>query len=107
METSKKTPTNIVRAYQRYLKLQRGYSPNTLDAYVRDLQKLLVKLNPIADELKALIVHHKVTFLAVTILVFIRGRNVAYSVVCARSIVSCSWTAIVTTTPRNCWSHQC
>lgn len=41
METSKKTPTNIVRAYQRYLKLQRGYSPNTLDAYVRDLQKLL------------------------------------------------------------------
>ena len=41
METSKKTSTNIVRAYQRYLKLQRGYSPNTLDAYVRDLQKLL------------------------------------------------------------------
>lgn len=40
METSKKMPTNIVRAYQRYLKLQRGYSPNTLDAYVRDLQKL-------------------------------------------------------------------
>ena len=41
METSKKSATNIVRAYQRYLKLQRGYSPNTLDAYVRDLQKLL------------------------------------------------------------------
>ena len=41
METSKKTATNIVRAYQRYLKLQRGYSPNTLDAYVRDLQKLM------------------------------------------------------------------
>ena len=40
METSKKTPTNIIKAYQRYLKLQRGYSPNTLDAYVRDLQKL-------------------------------------------------------------------
>jgi integrase/recombinase XerD len=40
METSKKTPTNIVRAYQRYLKLQRGYSANTLDAYMRDLQKL-------------------------------------------------------------------
>ena len=40
METSKKMPTNIVRAYQRYLKLQRGYSSNTLDAYVRDLQKL-------------------------------------------------------------------
>jgi integrase/recombinase XerD len=33
-----------VRNYQRYLKLQRGFSPNTLDAYQRDLQKLLVYL---------------------------------------------------------------
>ena len=41
METNKKTPTNIVKAYQRYLKLQRGYSANTLDAYIRDLQKLM------------------------------------------------------------------
>ena len=41
METSKKTSVNIVKAYQRYLKLQRGYSANTLDAYVRDLQKLM------------------------------------------------------------------
>ncbi len=40
METDKKTPQNMIRAYQRYLKLQRGYSPNTLDAYIRDLQKL-------------------------------------------------------------------
>lgn len=32
---------NIVRNYQRYLKLQRGFSSNTLDAYQRDLQKLL------------------------------------------------------------------
>jgi integrase/recombinase XerD len=41
METGKKTQANILRAYQRYLKLQRSYSANTLDAYVRDLQKLL------------------------------------------------------------------
>ena len=41
METDKKTPTNIIRSYQRYLKLQRGYSPNTLDAYIRDLLKLV------------------------------------------------------------------
>ncbi len=41
METDKKTETNIARAYERYLKLQRGYSPNTLDAYRRDLKKLL------------------------------------------------------------------
>ena len=41
METNKKSQANIVKAYQRYLKLQRGFSANTLDAYVRDLQKLL------------------------------------------------------------------
>ena len=41
METGKKSQTNVVRSYQRYLKLQRGFSANTLDAYQRDLQKLL------------------------------------------------------------------
>ena len=45
METGKKSQTNIVRAYQRYLKLQRGYSANTLDAYQRDLEKLLTYLD--------------------------------------------------------------
>ncbi len=49
METDKKTPTNIIRQYQRYLKLQRGYSPNTLDAYIRDLLKLI---NYLEDENK-------------------------------------------------------
>lgn len=36
-----KEQKDIVRAYQRYLKLQRGYSANTIDAYIRDLEKLL------------------------------------------------------------------
>ena len=45
METGKNSQTNIVRAYQRYLKLQRGYSANTLDAYQRDLEKLLTYLD--------------------------------------------------------------
>ena len=31
----------IVRKYQQYLKLEKGFSPNTLDAYLTDLQKLL------------------------------------------------------------------
>ena len=44
METGKKTPENILRSYQRYLKLQKGYSPNTLEAYRRDLEKLLLFL---------------------------------------------------------------
>ena len=41
METDKKSETNVVRAYRRYLRLQRNMSPNTLDAYMRDLQKLM------------------------------------------------------------------
>jgi len=45
METGKNSQTNIVRAYQRYLKLQRGYSANTLDAYQRDMEKLLAYLD--------------------------------------------------------------
>ena len=32
---------DIVKSYVRYLKLQRNMSPNTLDAYQRDLRKLL------------------------------------------------------------------
>ena len=33
---------SIVRRYIQYLRLERSYSKNTLDAYRRDLQKLLV-----------------------------------------------------------------
>lgn len=40
METSKKIQEKMVRSYVRYLKLQRNMSANTLDAYLRDLQKL-------------------------------------------------------------------
>lgn len=31
---------DIIKRYSQYLKLERGLSPNTLDAYMRDLQKL-------------------------------------------------------------------
>ena len=41
MESSKKSGRNIIKAYQQYLRLQRGYSTHTLDAYMRDLEKLL------------------------------------------------------------------
>lgn len=44
METANNTLKNIVKAYTRYLRLQRNYSGNTLDAYLRDLDKLLVYL---------------------------------------------------------------
>lgn len=38
---SKEQNYKIVRGYVRYLKLERNFSPNTLEAYQRDLKKLL------------------------------------------------------------------
>ena len=35
------TPMDVERQYMRYLKLQRNYSPNTLEAYRHDLDYLL------------------------------------------------------------------
>ena len=32
---------NIIRRYIMYLQMERSYSKNTLDAYVKDLQKLI------------------------------------------------------------------
>lgn len=40
METGKDSK-DIVSRYKRYLKLEKGYSVNTLDAYMRDLDKLV------------------------------------------------------------------
>lgn len=40
VKSDKKTGRNIVRAYQQYLRLQRGYSSHTLGAYMLDLDKL-------------------------------------------------------------------
>ncbi|MBQ9223136.1 MAG: site-specific tyrosine recombinase XerD [Prevotella sp.] len=45
MEKDKKNDIKMVRAYLRYLKLQRNFTPNTVDAYERDLQKLLTYLD--------------------------------------------------------------
>ena len=39
METDKNSK-DIVSRYRRYLKLEKGYSLNTLDAYMRDVDKL-------------------------------------------------------------------
>ena len=44
MEENKKTQERIVKEYVRYLKLERNMSANTLEAYQRDVEKLLVFL---------------------------------------------------------------
>ncbi|MDE6689237.1 MAG: tyrosine recombinase, partial [Prevotella sp.] len=44
METSKNMQDKMKRDYLRYLKLQRSMSPNTVEAYSRDLDKLLLFL---------------------------------------------------------------
>ncbi|MDL2213241.1 site-specific tyrosine recombinase XerD [Bacteroides sp. OttesenSCG-928-E20] len=46
--------SSIVKAYQQYLKLEKGFSVNTLDAYLRDLEKLLTFLQ--SDEIDVLAV---------------------------------------------------
>ena len=42
METAK---TNLVKSYRRYLRLQKNVTDNTLDAYLRDVEKLLTWLH--------------------------------------------------------------
>ncbi len=59
MENDKKSNANVVKSYVRYLKLERNYSRNTIDAYERDLQRLLdycraTKLDPLAVKLEDL-----------------------------------------------------
>ena len=44
MEENKKPQERIVKEYVRYLKLERNMSANTLEAYQRDVEKLLVFL---------------------------------------------------------------
>lgn len=59
MESDKKTITDIVKSYMRYLKLERNYSPNTLAAYQNDLSWLLSfceqqEMNPLDMQLEDL-----------------------------------------------------
>lgn len=41
MKADKKSSVNVVESYRRYLKLQCNFSTNTVEAYMRDLQKLV------------------------------------------------------------------
>lgn len=52
MEKKEKKKSDVLKEYIRYLKLERNYSPNTLDAYIRDLQKLITYIR--AEEIDVL-----------------------------------------------------
>ena len=43
-ENSKKTQANVLKSYRRYLRLQKNFTENTLDAYMLDVEKLLLYL---------------------------------------------------------------
>lgn len=45
METVNKKTSNLIAAYLRYMKLERNFTPNTLDAYSHDIEKLLAYFN--------------------------------------------------------------
>lgn len=47
MKTTKTPTTNLVSLYERYLKLERDASANTLEAYSRDVEKLMQYLAPL------------------------------------------------------------
>ena len=64
MEMSKNLQDKIKKDYLRYLKLQRSVSPNTLDAYVRDLDKLLVFLKGEGKHVTDVTLHDLQTFAA-------------------------------------------
>lgn len=59
METVNKKASNLVAAYRRYMKLERNFTPNTLDAYSHDIEKLLAYfgeqgIDPLAARLEDL-----------------------------------------------------
>lgn len=59
METVNKKASNLVAAYRRYMKLERNFTSNTLDAYSHDIEKLLAYfgeqgIDPLAARLEDL-----------------------------------------------------
>lgn len=63
-QKAKTDGASVIRSYQRYLKLERNYSPNTLDAYMRDIDKLLTYLKQAGVEVLDVKLEDLQTFVA-------------------------------------------
>ncbi|MCD8318836.1 MAG: site-specific tyrosine recombinase XerD [Paraprevotella sp.] len=85
MERSEKTPYNtdcnvdksLLRRYNQYLKLERGLSGNTLEAYMGDLQKLMKYLSEDGTDFRTLSVDDLHQFMAGLADVGIHPRSMA------------------------------
>jgi len=64
MENKNKRHSNIIGEYRRYIKLQRNFTPNTLDAYMRDIDKLMGFLTAEGIELADVRLENLQTFAA-------------------------------------------
>ena len=97
------TEKDIVRGYVRYLKLQRNLSGNTLDAYQRDLWKLLDYLEREEKDVRDVTLSDLEHFSAGLHDIGIhRVLSVAFSVVSGLSSVFSSSMVIAMTIPPNC-----
>ena len=94
----------IIRKYQQYLKLEKSLSPNTLEAYLTDLDKLMSFLTLeginvlevcLSDLQRFTAGLHDIGTIPVRRPVSCQGSN--------HSSVSCLWLIIWRLIPANCW----
>ena len=89
----------IIRKYQQYLKLEKSLSPNTLDAYLTDLDKLMSFLTLEGIDVLEVCLSDLQRFAAGFILVL---RHAFYPA-SSPSSVSLLWRIIWRLIPANCW----
>ena len=74
---SSSLPPAILRRYKQYLLLERGFSGNTLDAYLKDLGKLLDFLKEEGISFREVSLEHLQTFVATLLDLGITTRSIA------------------------------
>ena len=70
-------PSAIIRRYNQYLRLERGFSDNTLDAYLKDLQKLIGYYETEGIDFRSVTLEQLQAFVATLMDVGITPRSIA------------------------------